>query len=230
MKLENMKISNFFALSDAISLSNMLCGFLSMIASINNDFYIAALFMIVSIVFDSVDGWVARKINRNDEFGFGKNIDSLSDAISFGASPALFLYCISRTIESSPSIAVILVSMLMITCGVLRLTRYNAINDRISFNGFVGFPIPGIAIILISYYFTGAFNIYLALILMTIVSLFMISSLKYKKLDNTKLIGLAAVLIALMLIPLPLYILNINIPALFLLLICLYYLITGLIN
>lgn len=230
MKLENTKMRNFFALSDAISLLNMLCGFFSIIASINHEFYIAAILMIGSLMFDSVDGWVARKINRNDEYGFGKNVDSLSDIISFGASPALFLYCISQTIPNCPTIATIIVGLLMITCGVLRLTRYNAINDYISFKGFIGFPIPGIAMILASYYLTGAFNIYIAMILMVIISLFMISDVKYPKLDNITTILIAVVLIILMLAPLPLNIFNINIPALFLLIICLYYLISGLIK
>ena len=230
MKIENTKISNFFALSDAVSLSNMLCGFFSIIASLNGEFYIASLLMICSVVFDSVDGWVAKKINRNDEFEFGKNIDSLSDVISFGASPALFVYCISRTVENSPTIAIIIVCMMIMICGVLRLTRYNAINNYISFKGFIGFPITGIDIILVSYYFTGLFNIYAACVLMAIVSLFMISNIKYMKLDNVKIISIAVVLIVLMLVPLPLKLFNVNIPALFLLLICLYYLISGLIK
>ena len=230
MKIENTKISSFFALSDVVSLLNMLCGFFSIIANFNGKFYIAAVLIICSIVFDSVDGWVARKINRNDEFGFGKNIDSLSDAVSFGASPAIFLYCISKTIADSPTIAVVLIAAFMVVCGILRLTRYNAINDYISFEGFIGFPIPGIAIILVSYYFTGLFNIYVAMVLMAIISIFMISNLKYKKLDNVKILIISVILIILMIFPLSLSIFDINIPALILLLICLYYLITGLIK
>ena len=92
MKIEDTSITRFIAISDIISLLNMSCGFLSIISSINHDFKLAALFMIFAIMFDSVDGWVARKLDRNDSLGFGKNIDSLSDAVSFGVAPAVFLY------------------------------------------------------------------------------------------------------------------------------------------
>lgn len=226
MKIENTKITSFMALSDIVSLLNMISGFVSIILSMNGYFEYAATAMFFSLLFDSVDGWVARKINRNDQYGFGKNIDSLSDVVSFGVAPALFLYSVSKTIQNSPEILVLIVSVLMVACGVLRLTRYNAINDYIDFKGFIGFPIPGISVILASYYLTGAFNIYIALVLMTIVSLFMISNFKYKKVDNFTIIGIGAVLIILLILQLPLIAFNINIPALFLLIICLYCLIS----
>lgn len=230
MKIETTKITSFIALSDVVSLLNMLSGFTSIILSINGYLEYAAILMFFSLLFDSVDGWVARKINRNDQYSFGKNIDSLSDVISFGAAPAVLLYSVSKNIPQSPEIIVIAVCMLMMICGVLRLTRYNAINDYINFKGFIGFPIPGISIILASYYLTGLFNIYVALILMTITSLFMISNFKYEKVNNIALISIGAILIILLILQLPLEIYNVNIPALLLLIICLYCLLSCLWN
>ena len=66
MKLESTKIQSFFAISDGISLMNMICGFISILFAINHNFESSAILMIIAIMFDSVDGWVARKINRND--------------------------------------------------------------------------------------------------------------------------------------------------------------------
>lgn len=189
MKLESTKIQSFFAISDGISLMNMLCGFISILLAINHNFELSAILMIIAIMFDSVDGWVARKINRNDKLKFGQNIDSLSDAISFGAAPAVFLYTISSTIHHNLSILPAIISLLIVACGVLRLTRYNAIADYIQTHDFIGFPIPGIAIILATFYLSGLFNIYIALILMTIVSLLMISNVTYPKFDNLIIIG-----------------------------------------
>ena len=71
----NTDMKSFIAISDIISLLNMSSGFLSIICSINHDFGLSAIFMIIAIMFDSVDGWVARKTNRQDDLGFGKNID-----------------------------------------------------------------------------------------------------------------------------------------------------------
>lgn len=230
MKLESTKIQSFFAISDGISLMNMLCGFISILLAINHNFELSAILMIIAIMFDSVDGWVARKINRNDKLKFGQNIDSLSDAISFGAAPAVFLYTISSTIHHNLSILPAIISLLIVACGVLRLTRYNAIADYIQTHDFIGFPIPGIAIILATFYLSGLFNIYIALILMTIVSLLMISNVTYSKFDNLIIIGISVVLIVLIILPISLTLFGINIPALILLIFSLYYLLINLIK
>lgn len=230
MKLESTKIQSFFAISDGISLMNMLCGFISILLAINHDFELSAILMIIAIMFDSVDGWVARKINRNDKLKFGQNIDSLSDAISFGAAPAVFIYNISSTIPHNLSILPAIISLLIVACGVLRLTRYNAIADYIQTHDFIGFPIPGIAIILATFYLSGLFNIYIALILMTIVSLLMISNVTYPKFDNLIIIGISVVLIVLIILPISLTLFGINIPALILLIFSLYYLLINLIK
>ena len=230
MKLESTKIQSFFAISDGISLMNMLCGFISILLAINHNFELSAILMIIAIMFDSVDGWVARKINRNDKLKFGQNIDSLSEAISFGAAPAVFLYTISSTIHHNLSILPAIISLLIVACGVLRLTRYNAIADYIQTHDFIGFPIPGIAIILATFYLSGLFNIYIALILMTIVSLLMISNVTYPKFDNLIIIGISVVLIVLIILPISLTLFGINIPALILLIFSLYYLLINLIK
>lgn len=230
MKLESTKIQSFFAISDGISLMNMLCGFISILLAINHNFELSAILMIIAIMFDSVDGWVARKINRNDKLKFGQNIDSLSDAISFGAAPAVFLYTISSTIHHNLSILPAIISLLIVACGVLRLTRYNAIADYIQTHDFIGFPIPGIVIILATFYLSGLFNIYIALILMTIVSLLMISNVTYPKFDNLIIIGISVVLIVLIILPISLTLFGINMPALILLIFSLYYLLINLIK
>ena len=230
MKIESTKIQSFIAISDIISLLNMSSGFLSIINSINNNFELAAIFMIIAIMFDSVDGWVARKTNRDDALGFGKNIDSLSDVVSFGVAPAVFVYTSLNTSAGFMQIIVILVSLFITICGVLRLTRYNVIADHVKTSGFIGFPIPGIAFILATFYLSGLYNIYLTLILSAFVSLMMISNVKYPKFDNIPILAISCVLILLLLLPIQLTIFNINIPALILLLFCLYYLLINLVK
>ena len=217
-------------MSDFISLLNMTSGFLSVICSINHNFELAAILMIIAIMFDSVDGWVARKTNRHDDLGFGKNIDSLSDCISFGAAPAVFIYTTLNTTSTALQLIVILVSLLIIVCGVLRLTRYNVIADHIKISGFIGFPIPGISFILATLYLSGLYNTFTASILSIIVSILMISNVKYPKFSNIPIIAISCVLIILTILPIPLTLYNINIPSLILLLFCLYYLIVNLIK
>lgn len=230
MEIEKTNIQNFLAISDFVSLLNMISGFLSIICSINHYFELAAILMIIAIVFDSIDGWVARKTNRNDILGFGKNIDSLSDAISFGAAPAVFIYTSINPTSITLQSVVILVSLLIVVCGVLRLARYNIIADHINISGFIGFPIPGISLIVATYYLSGLYNTYIALILSIIVSILMISNVKYPKFSNMPIIAISCILIVLIILPIPTVFLNINIPALILLFFCLYYLLSNLIK
>ncbi len=230
MTIESTNMKSFLALSDIISLLNMASGFLAIIFSINQELNIAAILMIIAIMFDSADGWVARKINRQDELGFGKNIDSLSDIVSFGVAPAIFLYSCINTTPGIFQIIVVLVSLLIVVCGVLRLTRYNVIAGKIDTQDFIGFPIPGISLIMASYYLSGLYNPYVALILAIIVSLIMISNIKYPKFDNIPLIAISCILILLLILPINIIVYGINIPATLLLLFCLYYLIINLIK
>ena len=230
MKIESTKIQNFIAISDIISLLNMISGFLSIINAINNNFELAAIFMILAIMFDSVDGWVARKTNRQDDLGFGKNIDSLSDVISFGAAPAIFLYSCINTTPGIFEITVMLVSLLIVICGVLRLTRYNVIAGKIDTDDFIGLPIPCISFIMATLYLSGLFHPILALILAIAVSLLMISNIRYPKFDNIPIIGLSCILILILILPINISIFNINPAGLLLLLFCLYYLIINLIK
>lgn len=226
----NTNIKSFIAISDIISLLNMSSGFLSIINSMNHNLELSAILMIVAIMFDSVDGWVARKTNRQDELGFGKNIDSLSDIVSFGVAPAIFIYSCINTTPGIFQTIVILVSLMIVVCGVLRLTRYNVISDKLKTKDFIGFPIPGISFALSTFYLSGLFNPYLALILSIVISLLMICNAEYKKLDNIPLIAISAVLIILLILPIKLTVFNINLPAAILLLFCLYYLIINLIK
>ena len=230
MEIEKTNIQNFIATSDIISLLNMSSGFLSILCSINNYFELSAILMIIAIMFDSTDGWVARKTNRNDSLGFGKNIDSLSDIVSFGVAPAVFIYTSINTTSLPLQSLVILVSLLIVVCGVLRLTRYNVIADHVNISGFIGFPIPGISLIIAAYYLSGLYNPYIALLLSIIVSLLMISNIKYPKFSNKPIITVSFILIILIILPIPTVLFNINIPALILLLFCLYYLLSNLIK
>ena len=206
MSSMNTEMKSFIAISDIISLLNMSSGFLSIISSINHNFELAAILMIIAIIFDSSDGWVARKTNRQDDLGFGKNIPGIFQAI------------------------VVIISLFIVICGVLRLTRYNVIAGKIDTKDFIGFPIPGISLVLATYYLSGLFNPYVALILSAIISLLMICNIRYPKFDNIPVIAISAILIVILILPINIIIYNINVPALILLLFCLYYLIINLIK
>lgn len=223
MRLKSVGMGYFLAIPDVISILNLVFGFLAILMVMDNHLTYASLCILVAVVFDSVDGWVSRKLNREDPFGFGKNIDSLADIVSFGAAPSVLLYYMGLGISDWAAYLVAIVAMLALICGMLRLTRYNVISDKINYHGFVGFPIPGTAILLATYYLSGLFNIGVASILMLFAAYLMISTIRYPKVDNYYIIGFGALMILLLILPINTSIGAVNLPALALFVLSLVY-------
>lgn len=223
MKLKETRIGCFIELPDMISLLNLSFGFLAILMSFNEEITIASIFIIMAAIFDSVDGWIARKLSRNDELNFGKNIDSLSDVVSFGIAPSILLYVISSHFSLEISYLTGIVALFISICGVLRLARFNVISDKIDFEGFIGLPIPIIGVLISVLILSGFFNIYLALILSIIIGFLMVSNLKYIKINNPIILVITLFLIILVLIPYSFNIHEINIPASLLFIMLLIY-------
>lgn len=191
-----MNIRHYVSAADYLSILNASFGFIAVLMVTTGNLILAADFMLLAVIFDSLDGWVARQTGQVNESGFGKNMDSLSDVISFGVAPGLLLYsaCISFSV---PNIN-ILVALLIVICGILRLSRFNVLADSSdvpSGDKFVGLPIPITALILGSFYLSGMFRMDLALIIMALVAVLMISTVDYPKYRGMKLMVGGAVLI-----------------------------------
>jgi archaetidylserine synthase len=222
-----MNIKHYMSYADIVSLGNASFGFLSIIMVLNGYLGLAAQFMLVAVIFDSLDGWVARKTKRVDKFGFGENIDSLSDVISFGVAPGMLLYsaCASFSI---PYINIV-VALLILLCGILRLARFNVITD--SGEGadekFVGLPIPSTALILGSFYLSGIFRADLAIVIMVVVSVLMISTVGYPKFRGTKIVLAGSLLIFSTLLPQDILSAIANLPAKLLFITSVMYLLTA---
>jgi len=193
-----MNIRSYTSIADLVSIANASSGFLAIVMITMGNFVLAAKFMLIAVIFDAMDGWVARKINRNDEYGFGKNIDSLSDIISFGVAPGMLLY--STSINFGVNYLGIIVALILVICGILRLSRFNVITNP-SEEYFIGLPIPSTALILGSFYLSGFFNSDLALVIMIAVSLLMISTVEYPKFRNMKSLAVGGILLIATLLP-----------------------------
>lgn len=193
-----MNMRSYTSIADLVSIANASSGFLSIVMISMGNFILAAKFMLIAVIFDAMDGWVARKIKREDECGFGKNIDSLSDIISFGVAPAMLLY--STSVNFYIPYFSIIIALLIVICGILRLSRFNVITDS-SDKEFIGLPIPSTALILGSFYLSGIYNTDAALIIMIAVSIFMISTLKYPKFRSPIVLIAGSVLIIAALLP-----------------------------
>ncbi|KZX17497.1 archaetidylserine synthase [Methanobrevibacter filiformis] len=230
MKIKKTNMRYFIRIPDLVSLLNLSFGFLAILMAIINEIAISAIFIIMAGIFDSLDGWTARKVGKTDELGFGKNIDSLSDIVSFGVAPAILLYILGAKCSFELAYIVSIVSLFLVICGVLRLTRFNVIADKTDFKGFIGMPIPATALILSTYVLCGFFNIEIAIVLMLISGILMISNIKYSKPKNMKLIAIYAVFILLILLPFPFVFYGVDVPSAVVLIITLLFMLSGVIK
>lgn len=116
------------------TLSNLLFGFMALVWILDREFHLAAGMILLSVLMDSMDGKVARKLSVSSDFG--KELDSLSDLVSFGVAPAILIY--SAFLRSSLGIWGIFIAAVFALCGAIRLARFNVLNIS---NYFVGVPI-----------------------------------------------------------------------------------------
>lgn len=106
----------------------------------------ASWFIGIAAIFDALDGKIAR-LTKTESF-FGLNYDSLADVISFGVAPAFIVYHSMKHFDTRISHTVVAFYVL---CGALRLARYNVQAKNEEKSVFMGLPIPGAAVITLTY-------------------------------------------------------------------------------
>ena len=79
-----------YLLPNALTTASLFCGFYAIVQAMNGRFEQASIAIFVAMIFDGLDGRVARMTNTQS--AFGEQYDSLSDMVSFGAAPALIMY------------------------------------------------------------------------------------------------------------------------------------------
>jgi CDP-diacylglycerol---serine O-phosphatidyltransferase len=119
---------------------NLFFGFYAVIASINGRFASAGAAIIIGVLFDIMDGKIARATNTVSKFGI--EYDSLADLITFGLAPGIMIYLWS--LKSLGRIGW-LAAFLFMACGALRLARFNSQVGKTSGDYFVGLPVPAAA-------------------------------------------------------------------------------------
>jgi CDP-diacylglycerol--serine O-phosphatidyltransferase len=124
-------------LPNAITLANIVFGFLGVVAAAEGRFERACVLLFLAALCDMLDGRIARWLDATSKFGM--ELDSLSDATSFGFAPALLIYFAVLRELGWVGMAV---SILYALCGVLRLARFNTDTKAISKVTFLGCPIP----------------------------------------------------------------------------------------
>ncbi len=169
-----------YILPNALTLTGMFGGFYAIMAAVKGDFVIASWAVLAAMVFDGLDGMVARLTGTSSRFGI--ELDSLSDLVAFGVAPGVIIYLAS--IKPFGRVGW-LVAFLYVACGAMRLARYNVQMVTAERKSFTGVPIPAGAVILTALViFARKLDIDLTgsplvLLLTFVVSLLMVSTLRF---------------------------------------------------
>ena len=137
---KNSMTKGVFLLPNLITSLSLLSGFYSIINSIEGKYRIAGWLIIASILFDGIDGKVARLTNTSSKFGI--EYDSLSDLIAFGVAPSVLAFkwfLIGYGREGWAAVFVYLLG------AALRLARFNVQRNSVEYNKFMGLPSPAAA-------------------------------------------------------------------------------------
>ena len=129
-------------LPNMLTLMSLCSGLTAMRYALHEKWEAAALAIVIASVFDILDGRVARMLNITSKFG--AELDSLSDAISFGVAPGFVLYLWLLKDTKLGWIAVLVFAV----CAALRLARFNTLLEddtapKWTKSFFTGIPTPG---------------------------------------------------------------------------------------
>lgn len=155
---------------------NLSLGIISIILCIKNDFILSGVCILAAALLDRYDGKIARCINATSMLG--KELDSLSDLVSFGVAPAVLCWNISLM---GLGIIGYLILLLFPICGAYRLARFNVTQFE---DVYVGVPIT-IAGSLSAFISIASIKLGthagLTVVLMVLLSYLMVCSIKIKK-------------------------------------------------
>jgi len=178
-----------FILPNLFTTLNLFFGFYAVISSIDGSFVKAAYAILIAAVFDVLDGKIARATKSTSRFGL--EYDSLADLISFGLVPGVMIYL--WALQPMGRLGW-LAAFLFMTCGALRLARFNSQAGSISSDHFVGLPITAgagtIATTVLIFHRLGLDaneNKVLMLIVLYALSFLMVSSIRYNSFKKQEL-------------------------------------------
>lgn len=175
------------AFPNMITMLNLVAGFFSILMSIQEKYEYAVWLVFLALILDSLDGHVARIFGNETEFG--RELDSLADAISFVLAPCMLVY--KAFFQNSP-MALLLVIVFYLCAGIFRLARFNV--NPTHGGCFEGLPTPAAALTLMmtmlalhkSLWADRAFSMISVVFLMTALGFLMVSDIPYPKVSAIK--------------------------------------------
>jgi CDP-diacylglycerol--serine O-phosphatidyltransferase len=172
----------------AFTMTNLFCGYLSVILSTGGRYIQAAWLIVAAAVLDVLDGKIARFAKVDSHFGV--EYDSLADVISFGFAPSMLLY---KSVFINWGILGIFISVGPLVFGSIRLARFNIRLKGFNKDYFEGLPIPAAAVtmatfLVFNFHFWGFLRWEkVCLFLVIALSVLMVTSIRYETFPNFSL-------------------------------------------
>ena len=140
-------MANFITskIPNTMTCGNLVSGCIATYFALCGEAKLALMWIVAGAVFDFFDGMSARLLGVSSPIG--KELDSLSDAVSFGLAPGMVLY--NMLVQYEPESGVAYIAMLIPVFGALRLAKFNVSTDQST--TFTGLPIPANAIFWIGF-------------------------------------------------------------------------------
>jgi CDP-diacylglycerol---serine O-phosphatidyltransferase len=176
-----------FVLPSLFTVGNIFCGYYAILSSMHGHYVQASYAIGIAIILDSMDGFIARLTNSTS--GFGLQLDSLADVITFGIAPSVL--AITWGLSATETRLAWVAAFTFTICGAMRLARFNMQAGNLKH--FVGLPIPagGGAIAAIVHFFEFPIKTHIGSNLMIagvfLLSFLMISTIRYNSLKNLAL-------------------------------------------
>src|SRR5438067_2275726 len=173
-----------YLLPNLLTSAGLFSGFYSIICTLNGGkwYWLAAVMILVAQLCDALDGRLARLTRATSSFGI--QYDSLADLVAFGVAPGILMYQWALNQWGRWGW---LAASLYVTCGALRLARFNVQIASVEKRHFVGLPIPAAAAVVAStvlmYFRLGgqgesAKHVTMLLVIFAVAGL-MVSEIKY---------------------------------------------------
>ncbi|PLX83945.1 MAG: CDP-diacylglycerol--serine O-phosphatidyltransferase [Desulfuromonas sp.] len=179
-----------YILPNLVTTGSLFAGFYGIVATMNGNYSLAAWFILISAIFDALDGKVARLTGTTSRFGV--EYDSLADLVAFGVAPGLLMY--AWALKPFGKLGW-LAAFLYVVCGALRLARFNVQVDTVESKRFVGLPIPAAAwmvssCVLIFFHLggTGTIRKVSVLLLIYVLAYLMVSNVRYYSFKDPELV------------------------------------------
>jgi len=165
-------------IADLVTLVNAILGFVALLLVFSNEFQLAASLILLGLLADGLDGIVARRLGNGK---IGESLEPLADMISLSIAPlALLFKMYYDTVVGQPTVHLFfgIVLVFSLLCGLVRLSSFSLLKEK---QFFVGLPTSASAMfmVLASYL---SLELWYPLVFIIVLSLLMVSSVRFPKL------------------------------------------------